>query len=309
MATVPIIDLSVSDEHVAEALLVAYSEVGFAGLVNHGIDRARLDAVFEASARFHDLPEAEKRRIELNEHHRGYISLGSSTDSASEYEEVVAPNASESFMMLGEKSGGFLAGPNQWPELDGFREVVEGYHEAAGGLARRLIRCFALALEDTDGEMESFFAAPTTWLRLLRYPPQPAVGFGSAPHRDYGAITLLAQRGVPGLEVLGPDGTWLELDADPAVLVLNTGEVMHRWSNGRLLRTPHRVINRSGKERFSIPFFFDPDVRASIEPLACCGGRDEPQRFEPIAFEAFVRNELQAGYSRHKGELGGAERA
>ncbi len=299
MSTVPLIDLSASDARVGEALLVAYGDVGFAGLVNHGVDRALLDAVFEAAARFHSLPEVEKRRIELSEHHRGYIPLGASTDSASEYEEVDIPNASESFMMLGETSGGFLAGPNQWPQLDGFREVVEAYHAAVARLAVRLIRCFALALDDSDGEMMSMFGAPTTWLRLLRYPPQQSSGFGSAPHRDYGAITVLAQQNVPGLDVLGPDGTWLELDADPDVLVLNTGEVMHRWSNGRLLRTPHRVINRSGKERFSIPFFFDPDVKASIKPLACCL-HDEPARFEPIRFEAFIRNELEAGYSRHQ---------
>lgn len=300
MAAVPLIDLSMSDIDVAAALLDAYGSVGFAGLVNHGVDQTLLASIFEASARFHELPEDHKRKIELDEHHRGYIPLGTSTDSASEYEDVIAPNASESFMMLGDSSGGFLAGPNQWPKLDGFRDAVEAYHQAAEALARRLIRCFARALDDRQGEMESMFEAPTTWLRLLRYPPQPASEFGSAPHRDYGAITLLAQQDVPGLDVLGPDGTWLELEADPAVLVLNTGEVMHRWSNGRLLRTPHRVINRSGRERFSIPFFFDPDVRASIEPLACCVSPSDPPRFEAIGFEAFIQNELTAGYRRHQ---------
>ncbi len=300
MATVPLIDLSMSDTDVAAALLDAYGSVGFAGLVNHGVAQTLLDSIFEASARFHDLPEDDKRKIELDEHHRGYIPLGTSTDSASEYEEVTSPNASESFMMLGDRSGGFLAGPNQWPELDGFRDVVEAYHQAAESLARRLIRCFALALDDRRGDMESMFEAPTTWLRLLRYPAQPSSEFGSAPHRDYGAITILAQQDVPGLDVLGPDGTWLELEADPAVLVLNTGEVMHRWSNGHLLRTPHRVINRSGRERFSIPFFFDPDVRASIEPLACCVSASDPARFEAVGFEAFVHDELSAGYRRHQ---------
>ena len=186
MTTVPLIDLSVSDARVADDLLVAYSDVGFASLVNHGVDRPILDAVFAASARFHELPEVDKRRIELNEHHRGYIPLGTSIDSASEYEEVVVPNASESFMMLGEASGGFLAGPNQWPEIDGFREVVEAYHAAASKLASRLIRCFALALEDTEGEMVSMFDAPTTWLRLLRYPSQRSERFGSA-HAWYSA--------------------------------------------------------------------------------------------------------------------------
>ena len=51
--------------------------------------------------------------------------------------------------------------------------------------------------------MDRFFEKPTTFLRLLHYPTQPEeIGlFGSAPHTDYGYITLLAQDEVGGLEV------------------------------------------------------------------------------------------------------------
>jgi len=299
VAKIPQIDLDASDDAVAEELLTAYSEVGFAAISNHGVDAGLLEGAFAASRQFHALPERAKSAISLNEFHRGYIPLGASTEIASEYDHEVAPNASESFMMLGNETEGFLAGPNQWPVVEGFRAVVEAYHDELVELSRRLIGCFALALGDESGQMESMFDRPTTWLRLLRYPAQRASEFGLGPHRDYGAITLLAQREVSGLDVLGPDGSWIEVDADPDVLVLNTGEVMHRWSNGQLLRTPHRVINRSGTERYSIPFFFDPNMHSTIEPLTSSLRGDNPAAFEPFSFESFLREELSAGYEAH----------
>lgn len=303
--SLPVIDLSDTDEIVVERLDAAYSNYGFAGVVGHGIAPDLLGEVFEQARRFHALPDADKERIALSEHHRGYIARGTSTDAASEYEQVTAPNQSESFIMLGELApGSFLSGPNQWPQLDGFRQVVEAYHAAAERVAGRLVRGFATVLgDDKNHALDDLFAHPTTWLRLLRYPPRQGPGYGSAPHRDYGAITLLAQDGVAGLEVLTPDDEWVVVEPDPDVLVVNTGEVMYRWSNGRLMRTPHRVINRSGRERYSIPFFYDPDIGSVIEPLESCVRPGNPPRFEPERFEDFLANELHAGYSRHRDRI------
>jgi len=298
--SVPLIDLSQPDHLIVDQLRAAYEQVGFAGLVGHGVSPELVDRAFAEARRFHELPLADKLAISLNEHHRGFIGRGTSTDVASEYEQVTQPNHSESFMMLGPvPAGHFLSGPNQWPDLPGFESAMYEYHHQLTVLARRLIDFFAAALGEPLAQL---FDMPTAWLRLLRYPSaaEAEAGYGSAPHRDYGAITLLAQDGVPGLEVLTEGGDWLAIDPDPAVLVLNTGEVMHRWSNGSLLRTPHRVINRSERERFSIPFFFDPDMRSVIQPLDSCVPAGQTPRFEPVSFEDFVRTELEAGYQRHR---------
>ena len=83
------------------------------------------------------------------------------------------------------------------------------------------------------------------------------------------------------------------------LLLLNVGDMLHRWSNGQLRSTPHRVINRSGRERYSCPFFYDPNVAAEIAPLASCIEPGNPPRFAPQVFGDFLRAELEAGYQKH----------
>jgi isopenicillin N synthase-like dioxygenase len=139
-----------------------------------------------------------------------------------------------------------------------------------------------------------------TWLRLLHYPPQdpqsPADEYGSAPHTDFGAITLLAQDDVGGLAVKTPGGDWVDVPPVDGAFVMNVGDMLKRWSNGRLRSTPHRVTNRTGRERYSVPYFYDPHVSTLIAPLP---GLGDPA-FEPIVFAAFLRGELEASYEVHK---------
>ena len=79
----------------------------------------------------------------------------------------------------------------------------------------------------------------------------------------------------------------------------------HRWSNGRLRATPHRVYNRSAGERLSVPFFFDPHVRTVISPLPECVQDGEEPRFQPVQFGDFLRDRLEGSYLQHQGRGGG----
>ncbi len=278
-------------------LLAAYGDVGFAYLIGHGVSDELVASVFEASRRFHALPLPEKMAIELNELHRGYIPINTSTDRNSELAEVTKPNQSASFMMM---TGDFLPGPNQWPDLDGFRSTLERYHETLASLASKVIDLLMVALGEPEAPAGAF-DYPTTWLRLLHYPPQPPDPdlYGSAPHIDYGAITILAQDDIGGLQVQDPAGKWLDVPPRSGAFILNTGSMIRRWSNGRLRATPHRVINSSGRERYSVPFFFDPNVDTVVEPLPSCVTADRPAAYEPMRVGDFLRSELEAGYDRH----------
>jgi isopenicillin N synthase-like dioxygenase len=309
----PILDISplfgnsaTAEKALARDFARIYGEFGFGYITGHGIDPSLVEAVFEQNRRFHKLPVTEKLKITLNEVHRGYIPYDTSTDVNSEFAEVTKPNQSESFIMMREDAVAdpavYLSGPNQWPDLPGFREVLENYALALNALGDRLMR-LALISVGADEEFMSAFDSPTTWLRLLHYPPSPVESpddlYGSAPHCDFGCLTLLAQDAVGGLQLMTRGGNWIDAAHFPDTFVVNVGNMLNRLSNDRLLSTPHKVINRTGQERYSVPFFYDPHVSTEIAPLPGTGDA----KFEPLVFGDYLRKELGDAYLAHGAEL------
>jgi len=310
VASIPVIDVAPVLEggdptETVTAFREAYGTVGFGYITGHGIDRALIEAVFDQSRAFHALPLADKMALAAGTEHRGYIPMAASTDRTSTLADVTKPNQSASFMIMADSPVGanyYLSGTNCWPNLPNFRAMVEDYRAKLSDLARELLKIALSAAEVADHAILSAFDNPTTWLRLLHYPPRPKTApddlFGSAPHTDFGALTLLAQDPVGGLEVMTPEGAWIAAPYRPDAFVVNVGDMLHRLTNGRLRSTPHRVINRSGQERYSCPFFFDPHVETTIAPLP---GTGEP-KFPPIRFDDFLRAELEASYDAHQPE-------
>ena len=311
--SIPLIDLSDTDG-LPERLISAYANVGFAYIAGHGVPEGLVDGIFEAARRFHALPMERKMALALDANHRGFIPIDSSTDRTSTLAKVTKPNQSESFMVMREANaddadvveGAFLAGPNQWPDLSGFRETVEAYQHAMVALAERVMSAFATGLGVRPETLDNLFRPPTLWLRLLHYPPQKAASpddlYGSAPHTDWGAITILAQDDVGGLQVMTPGGDWVDAPPISGTFVLNVGDMLHRLSNGILKSTPHRVINRSGRERYSCPFFYDPSVSARISPLPETVTDAREAAYPPLVYGDFLRHQLGSTYDSHATE-------
>lgn len=311
MSSIPVVDLAAEASQVVSDLMAAYEQVGFAYVVGHGVPTGLIDAAFAASRELHQLPVDVKASLALDSRNRGFIAIDTATDRTSTIANVTKPNQSESWMVMREDAsdsadvlaGTYLAGPNQWPPLDGFRDVVEAYQHALGEVGWHVMQLFGDAL-DASEVFTRAFATPTTWLRLLWYPPivesAPDDLYGSAPHCDFGCITLLAQDEVGGLQVRGPDGAWIDVPPRDGALVMNVGDMLHQWSNGRLRSTPHRVINRGGRQRYSLPYFYDPHMSTTIEPLGSCVDDDHPARFEPVLFEDVVRRQLTHLFDRHR---------
>ena len=305
---IPTIDLSRPDDEVAAALDQAYSTVGFGYIVNHGVPESVVDDVFAASRRFHDLPQADKDAIAIGPTHRGYIAMATSVIVTSSVDTVTQPNMSDSIIFGRPQApdhpdvlaGLPLAGENQWPvSAPDIREPVLAHQAAMEALCARLTRLIALALGDDGSVLVDAVEEPTTFLRLLHYPPVPADSpddlWGSAPHTDYGFITVLAQDDVGGLQVRRTDGTWTDAPPLPGSFVLNSGDILHRWSNGRWMSTPHRVTNSRTTHRYSVPFFFDPHVSVDVTPLPSCG---EPC-FDRVNYGEYVMARFTANYSQH----------
>jgi len=293
LPSLPIIDLEgfpsdgVARDRIAAALDGAFRDYGFCIVTGHGVPLEVRERAFAASRDFHALPDAEKRAIAVNDAHRGYIAPKTSTIVTSSVDKVTKPNMSESFMMMHPVSpedalyGSPLQGPNQWPAgLPDFRPAVEAYYRALDKAARALTRLLARALGQGENFFGSSFEHPTVYLRLLHYPPIPADAeadlYGSAPHTDYGFMTLLAQDDIGGLQVRATEaqsvasggGGWIDVPFVPDSFVVNVADLLSYWSGGRWPSTPHRVLNnRSGRDRYSIPFFFDMSMETVVEPL------------------------------------------
>jgi isopenicillin N synthase-like dioxygenase len=182
------------------------------------------------------------------------------------------------------QAGKPFRGLNRWPDIPGFRETVLAYHAAMEGLALALVPLIATSLGLPRDFLDPAFRPSEYTLRMSHYPPVEAYGeneFGSAPHTDSSLFTLLAQSPVPGLEIRMRDGTWLPAPVVPESFLVNSGDMLRRWTNHRYLSTPHRVRNLSGLDRYAIPFFFDTNLDYVIECLPTCQGPGNPPRYAP----------------------------
>ena len=120
--------------------------------------------------------------------------------------------------------------------------------------------------------------------------------FGSAPHTDYGFITILCQDNSGGLEVRRSDGTWLAAPPIPGTWVVNVADMLSRWTNGRWQSTPHRVKNLSGGDRYSCPYFFDMAMDSIVEGLPTC----QPAKFPPVRYGDYLIERLDKNYVYRK---------
>ncbi|KAK4048216.1 hypothetical protein OIV83_004921 [Microbotryomycetes sp. JL201] len=181
-----------------------------------------------------------------------------------------------------------LHGPNPWPAQPAqFRPKLETWIDKMSTLGKALMRCTAMGLgiyldSDEWQHLESSVDKSFWVMRCIGYPPLPdnsGKGISCGAHRDYGCYTLLHQDDTQGaLQVFlrsehgnaveeGIRGTWINADRKQGCFVVNIGEMWKVWSNGLYEATLHRVIHRGSQYRISIPFFYEPNWDAVVEPL------------------------------------------
>jgi isopenicillin N synthase-like dioxygenase len=296
----------------ADRLFHALASTGFAYIGGHAVEPAVRAGAFDASREFHACSDEQKQSLAINAFHRGYMGMATSTIVTSSVARVTRPNLSESLMLMHELpaddpdllAGKPLQGPNQWPDfVADFRPRIERYIAQVDRLARHVVRLVAMSLGLPARALDHHFDKPTTFLRLLHYPPQPLEAdgqIGSAPHTDYGIITLLAQDDSGGLQVRPRGGDWIDAPPIADAFVLNVADMLARWSNDRLVSTPHRVINRSGGDRYSLPYFFDAGMDSLIECLPTCTDADHPPRYAPVRYGDYLMERLDKNYAYRK---------
>lgn len=312
MEEVPVVDFSpfhTGDElgkrAVASEIGAACEGIGFFYLTNHGVSDETTEGIFSAAKRFFGQPlerRMDPATLISAVHSRGYQPVG-----ARFYPDTVAPDQMEAFKFQRELppndpdiiAGDRIQQPNKWPVgLPGWRDALLGYFEAVDGVAANLLRAFALALNLEEDYFLGFYGKPLTQASLLHYPPAPPTEglYGNRPHLDETAFTIVLQDDVSGLEVETQSGRWAMAPPVDGSFVINIGDYMARWTNDRYRSTRHRVVNRSGAERYSVPYFAIPDFDAVIECLPTCQGPGNPQKYEPLRVGPAIQAKFSGDY-------------
>jgi isopenicillin N synthase-like dioxygenase len=312
---IPIIDIAgvrrhdpAATETAAAAIRAACTGPGFFYISGHGVPEPVIAAAAEQAQAFFHLPPEAKRLVAVNARHRGFNALG----DALMY-EAKRPDQKEFFsiglelpeddpdVLAGEK----LRGPNNWPaDMPRFRAALSAYYEALGACGADLMRAVAVSLARDPDFFADKYQKRLQRTQIIYYPPQPATPeadlFGVAPHTDFGCITLLWQDANGGLEVLERAAqTWMPAPPIPGTLVVNVGDLLGRWTNDRYASTPHRVVNRSGRERFSIATFYDPDFKAVVDPRQF-GVAAAECRYQPILAGEHILGRIERSFGYRK---------
>ncbi|WP_428667533.1 isopenicillin N synthase family dioxygenase [Reyranella sp.] len=308
---IPVIDLSDfragtpgALEECAARLQDALENVGFYLIVNHGVPQTTIDRAYDAVRAFFALPDDVKMPLLKNQHNIGYTPIRSSynrpTSELNDKRQVTA--AAESFFMkadLAPDHPDVLAGkrfrsPNQWPKEEsapGFRVAMVGYSLALEALGKSLLPIYATALDLPAPWFDDAFVDPMYTLRISRYPRQATLGEreqGLPPHTDTSFMTLLPYNRVQGLQVRLTSGQWVDVPAVPGSFVVNSGNMLRRWSNNRCMSTPHQVVNHSPEERYAMPFFLDVNRDWVMDCLPSCKSEKNPFQYEAMTYAEYM---------------------
>ncbi|KTS05621.1 isopenicillin N synthase family dioxygenase [Microbacterium testaceum] len=274
----PVLDLSLLDQgpdaaaRFRDELRAATHDVGFFYLTGTGVSPELEAKLLQAAKDFFALPEAEKLAIEnvTSPHFRGYTRVGGErTQGRVDWREQIDIGPERAAIDDPDGPGyNRLVGPNLWPAAQPeLKEVVTEWHDHLTGVARKLLRAWALALGAEEQYFDRHFGDPQTLIKIVRYPgkddPTPQQGVGA--HKDSGVLTLLwVEPGKGGLQV-ERDGEWVDAPPVPGAFVVNIGELLEYATQGYLTATNHRVISpKFPDERISVPFFFNPALDARL---------------------------------------------
>ena len=305
---IPVIDIGPLDggtdevfERVGAELYQAATAIGFFYIGNHGLAEGLIARAFAASREFFSQPDEAKAEVEVSGRHRGWLAMGQAKMVG--YDQ---PDLKESFLwgLQVEPDDpvvidpGSMIGPNLWPAaMPKMSTTLNDYFSATHDIGRLMFGAFAAALGAPRDAFTKYYDRPISRASLIHYPIQPVRTddrFGVSPHTDYGCMTILAQDDVGGLEVVGADGTWLTAHPIAGTLVVNVGDLLTRWTNDLFASTRHRVVNRTGHERFSIAVAIDPDGDTLIDPI-CAPGR--APHYPPIACADYIRGRFDQSFA------------
>ena len=290
-----------------QEIAAACRKWGFFQVVNHGVPADLIERAWSQTRHFFALPQEQKDAVmRTRENPWGY------------YNNELTKNQRDKKEVFDYTSDGvdpIYAAENRWPSDDRvFRNTMREYLGACTDLSLRLLQAFCVGLDlAPDYLHELFVNRHTGFIRLNYYPVedpmrgskvehQPDAGLGVHHHTDAGALTVLMQDDVGGLQV-HRDGQWHNIPPVDGAFVINTGDMMQVWSNDRYQAAIHRVLAMQDTDRYSIPFFFNPADATAVKPLPSVVTDDNPARYKTINWTEFRGKRTDGDYADYGTEV------
>lgn len=307
--TIPVVDLAQFTEGTpsqrtafVHALGTAFHEIGFVGVVRHGVPTDLIGHFYAAAKQFFALPEDVKRRYEIPglAGQRGYTSFGKEHAKHSTVADLkeffqIGQEVPEGHPLREEYPANVAVA--EAPEFNRLGQALYRAFEQAGG---QLLRAIALHLDLEETYFDAKIEYGNSILRAIHYPPitrEPASAIRAEQHEDINLITLLVGASAGGLELLNKEGDWMPIVPEEEEIVINVGDMLQRLTNNYLKSTTHRVVNPPREEwhlpRLSIPFFLHPKADMDLSCLDRCIDADHPLAYEPITAGAYLDERLR----------------
>jgi len=299
--SLPVIDLSpaLSDYSpqgraaVTRKLHQALHETGFMYVIGHGLDTSLLARAFHSAQRFFARPDQEKRAVAYT---NATANFGFQGIEGEWLDPKNAPDLKEAFTMR--NALGAPAESARWPD-DEFRADALALYAVSLSTAHTLLALLAESLQLPSDYFTPRHRGENVTLRFLHYPAnlpsRSTTQLGAGEHTDYGSITLLFQQDVGGLEVRDSAGRWRFAPPIADAIVINTGDLMERWTNGYFRSTLHRVRPITGdQDRYSIALFVDPDSAVEVECIPACIEPGTAPRYPVITAGEHLRQKIEA---------------
>lgn len=283
---------------------LACETVGSFYILNHGAPEAVIDRAYDLSRRFHHSSIEQKQTVRVSRSRgaRGWLPISDeAVDGDPELYRLTEPlpAAFDSANEIEEDAPGFPAGSgalaqNPWPDwIPGFKKGVRAYYEAVTAIGRALFEAFAIALDLPEDVFLKLVNKAPSQLRLLHYPsndpPMDKADLGIGARPDFECFTILSHRS-PGLQVMNAANEWVAAPPMPGAFIVNIGNPLEVWTNGRFKAARRRVVN-TGLERYSIPLCFRVDRHTVVEPLPQFVSEDHPVKYSRILGQkSFARN-------------------
>nr|AUF71969.1 gibberellin 20 oxidase 1 [Dimocarpus longan] len=283
----------------------ACKDWGFFQVINHGVPLEKRQKVEDSGRKFFGLSLEEKRKIRKTEKQILGYNDSEHTKNIRDWKEVFDFVANDPTLLPvshdpDDKEITELH--NVWPEYPPeLKEVCEEYVEEMEKLAYKLLELIALSLGLPANRFHRFYKDQTTYMRLNYYQPCPApeLALGVGRHKDGGALTILYQDHVGGLQVKRKsDGEWLTVKPTPDAFIVNVGDVFQVWTNEAYESAEHRAAVNSEKDRFSIPFFFNPAHYTMVEPLEELTSEQSPPKYRAYNWGKFYRTKRHSNFKK-----------